>query len=268
MMLNQRLAEITRRPDAPFAFAGSAYGSFVRSTDVYQLQAAAKDGAHPPGAPGGAHRGPPSRPARLPPRRTRSRAHGDAPLLRERQRRAGEDRVGELRGGVRRPVPHRRCVAGDRVGVCGGATPPPGDHPRRRERVGRARGSPSAIASSPSRPQRRTAPAFPPWQRSSPPSVRPTPLPVAAYTETVSSAALVASVPAPGRVVAESTTTEIGVTTWTLSNGARVVLKPTTFKADEVMMRGVEPGRDEPRRRLRLRQRDARHDRRGARWAR
>ncbi|HEX4935750.1 MAG TPA: pitrilysin family protein, partial [Gemmatimonadaceae bacterium] len=43
-MLNQRLTEISRRPDAPFAFAGSAYGPFVRSTDVYQLSAAAKEG--------------------------------------------------------------------------------------------------------------------------------------------------------------------------------------------------------------------------------
>jgi hypothetical protein len=43
-MFNQRLTEISRRADAPFSFAGSDYGSFVRSTDVYQLSAAAKDG--------------------------------------------------------------------------------------------------------------------------------------------------------------------------------------------------------------------------------
>ena len=43
-MLNSRLTEITRQPDAPFAFASSSYGSFVRSTDVYFLSATVKDG--------------------------------------------------------------------------------------------------------------------------------------------------------------------------------------------------------------------------------
>jgi zinc protease len=43
-MLNSRLTEITRQPDAPFAFASSSYGAFVRSTDVYFLSATVKDG--------------------------------------------------------------------------------------------------------------------------------------------------------------------------------------------------------------------------------
>jgi len=43
-MLNNRLQEITQKPDAPYTFAGSGYGSFVgRSIDVYQLYAGAKE---------------------------------------------------------------------------------------------------------------------------------------------------------------------------------------------------------------------------------
>ncbi len=43
--------------------------------------------------------------------------------------------------------------------------------------------------------------------------------------------------PAPGEVVSEETIDDIGVTVWTLSNGIRVVVKPTDFKNDEVLLR-------------------------------
>jgi len=34
----------------------------------------------------------------------------------------------------------------------------------------------------------------------------------------------------------------VGVTEWTLSNGARVIMKPTTIKEDEILFRAVSPG--------------------------
>ena len=43
-MLNNRLQEIIQKPDAPFMYAGSGYSSFVgRSVDVYSLYAGAKE---------------------------------------------------------------------------------------------------------------------------------------------------------------------------------------------------------------------------------
>ena len=63
-----------------------------------------------------------------------------------------------------------------------------------------------------------------------------------AYTETVSDAPLIAAAPTPGRVVSERTIAEIGVTEWKLSNGARVLIKPTDFKADEVRLTGGSDG--------------------------
>ena len=53
---------------------------------------------------------------------------------------------------------------------------------------------------------------------------------------------LVAETPAPGRIVDEDTDGELGTTTWELSNGATVILKPTTFKADEVWLSATSPG--------------------------
>ena len=43
-MLNNRYQEISRKPDAPFLYAGSGYGSFIgRTIDVYSLSASAKE---------------------------------------------------------------------------------------------------------------------------------------------------------------------------------------------------------------------------------
>jgi zinc protease len=63
-----------------------------------------------------------------------------------------------------------------------------------------------------------------------------------AYTDVKSTKPLMAAPPAPGTVTAEKTHAEVGVTEWTLSNGARVFLKPTRFKADEILLRASSPG--------------------------
>lgn len=65
---------------------------------------------------------------------------------------------------------------------------------------------------------------------------------VAAYVDSVTEAPLVPMPPAPGRIVAERTDSTVGVTEWTLSNGVRVVLKPTTFRDDELLVRAFSPG--------------------------
>jgi zinc protease len=48
--------------------------------------------------------------------------------------------------------------------------------------------------------------------------------------------------PPAGRVVSERRHEEVGVTEWTLSNGVRVLLKPTDFREDEVTLAGRSPG--------------------------
>ncbi|HEX6912019.1 MAG TPA: insulinase family protein, partial [Longimicrobium sp.] len=62
------------------------------------------------------------------------------------------------------------------------------------------------------------------------------------YTETLSEAPLLARTPAPGRIVSVDSVAEVGVIRWTLSNGARVVLKATDFKDDEILFAATSKG--------------------------
>ncbi|MEM1115741.1 MAG: insulinase family protein, partial [Bacteroidota bacterium] len=65
---------------------------------------------------------------------------------------------------------------------------------------------------------------------------------IAPYADEVLDGPLVATPPTPGAVVAEAADADLGTTTWTLSNGATVILKPTDFRADEVWLSGTSPG--------------------------
>jgi len=60
--------------------------------------------------------------------------------------------------------------------------------------------------------------------------------------EDAASGALMAQKPTPVPVVKTKTIPEVGVTEWTLKNGARVVLKPTKFANDEIRMTAFSPG--------------------------
>jgi zinc protease len=66
--------------------------------------------------------------------------------------------------------------------------------------------------------------------------------PLDAYVDTVSTQPLLELLPSPGRIATASTNELLGITEWRLSNGVRVVLKPTTFKEDEIVFRAVSPG--------------------------
>ena len=65
---------------------------------------------------------------------------------------------------------------------------------------------------------------------------------VVAYTETVSNEALVAKAPVAGKIVSSAPIASVGITEWKLSNGARVLVKPTDFKADEVLLGSFSNG--------------------------
>ena len=53
---------------------------------------------------------------------------------------------------------------------------------------------------------------------------------------------LIADMPTPGKVVEELTHDAIETTEWRLDNGVRVLLKPTDFKNDEILMTAFSPG--------------------------
>ena len=65
---------------------------------------------------------------------------------------------------------------------------------------------------------------------------------VEAYVDAGAGQALMDAPPVRGSIVKTTRRSEAGVTEWTLSNGATVVLKPTTLKADQVLFRATAPG--------------------------
>jgi len=65
---------------------------------------------------------------------------------------------------------------------------------------------------------------------------------VTAYEDKVSNSPLLAQQPVPGTIKSEKKYDAIGATILTLSNGARVILKPTDFKNDEVTFSALSPG--------------------------
>jgi len=63
-----------------------------------------------------------------------------------------------------------------------------------------------------------------------------------AYVDTVASAVLLDALPEPSPVARTTTKEALGITEWELANGVKVVLKPTTFRQDEILFRAVSPG--------------------------
>ena len=52
----------------------------------------------------------------------------------------------------------------------------------------------------------------------------------------------VKNLPAPGKIVSEKQLSQWDATEWTLSNGAKVILKPTKFKEDQILFSAFAAG--------------------------
>jgi zinc protease len=65
---------------------------------------------------------------------------------------------------------------------------------------------------------------------------------ITAYVDAVDNQPLLDTVPTPGAVTKTTTKEAFGITEWELANGVKVVLKPTTFKEDEVLFSAFSPG--------------------------
>lgn len=62
------------------------------------------------------------------------------------------------------------------------------------------------------------------------------------YVDAASGQALMDAPPLRGAIVKTTSRPEAGITEWTLSNGATVVLKPTTLKENQILFRATAPG--------------------------
>jgi zinc protease len=63
-----------------------------------------------------------------------------------------------------------------------------------------------------------------------------------AYVDAAAGKTLMETPPQRGTIVNTKVRAEAGITEWTLSNGATVVLKPTTLKEDQILFRAFAPG--------------------------
>jgi zinc protease len=65
---------------------------------------------------------------------------------------------------------------------------------------------------------------------------------IPAYVDTVDAAPLLDPLPAPGAIAKTTTLEKFGITEWHLANGVKVVVKPTDFREDEIIMRALSYG--------------------------
>lgn len=62
------------------------------------------------------------------------------------------------------------------------------------------------------------------------------------YTENAIASSLMTDKPKPGKLISEKQITNTGIVELTLSNGIKVILKPTDFKNDEILMQAYSEG--------------------------
>jgi zinc protease len=65
---------------------------------------------------------------------------------------------------------------------------------------------------------------------------------IEAYADNAAKEPLLQDIPSPGKITGEKYIPELNITELTLSNGVKVVLKPTDFKNDEILVRAYSPG--------------------------
>ncbi|MCM1111469.1 MAG: insulinase family protein [Clostridium sp.] len=66
---------------------------------------------------------------------------------------------------------------------------------------------------------------------------------IAEFVDNVKTEPLIPALPAAGKIVSEKSLDQFGAKEWTLSNGARVILKQTSYKEDEILFSATEVGR-------------------------
>ncbi len=245
-MLNARFSEMTQKPDAPFLFGFTGRGAFLsRSKDIAFLSALVKDD--------GIERG--LRALRTEAERVARFGFTETELARQKANilRSYEQYVAEKEN------TQSSAKAAEYIrNFLQGETLPSADdeyelHKRFLPTITLAEINKLARDWFPETTKNRlvvlTAPdkagvALPDEAKLAAIIKEPPPAELKAYVDAVASTALIetSALPSPGKITNVSTNEKAGLTIWQLSNGAKVVLKPTTFKADEILFRATSPG--------------------------
>lgn len=241
-LLNDRLREISQRPDPPFIGASSSYGRFVRGQGVYVLAAGVPDGGVEEGL------------EALFTEARRVETHGFTEAELGRQKRAALRRIEQA--WTDRANRDSAAYAAEYIRNFLQDEPVPGIeyeyglYQRFVPEIGLAEVNDVGrewIASD-NRVVLVTAPEnadVPVPERSDLVAVFEAveTKDIEPWTDSLAEdATLMESVPDAGVVVDQRGFPELDITEWTLSNGATVVLKPTDFKDDEILMAAFSPG--------------------------
>ena len=240
-MLNSRLFELTQQADPPFAAGGAGQGRFVRSAEIFQLVAMVPDG--------GISRGMEA----LLTEAERVSRHGFTSSELEREK-------ADLLRGLEQAFAERENqnsagFAGEYVNNFLQDEPIPGiefefqaaqallptitvEDVTRVAQSWLADQSRVVMVNAPEKegfPLPSEAELSTLFQETMAADIEP-------YQDTATEEPLLSEIPTPSPVVEESFIPELEITEWTLANGVHVVLKPTDFKDDEVLVQAFSPG--------------------------
>ena len=239
-MMNERLSELTIKPDPPFVRAGIERGIFVRTKEAATMMALVKEDAVARGL------------TALVTELTRAARFGFTPGELERQRR---DLLRGFEGAyAERDKEESADLAAEFIRAFTEQEPTPGmtyeyglvqrfvpaitlDEINKVAKEW-ASGSRVVLVNAPKKPglalpsETQLAAAM---KTVSGADIKP-------YVDVSATQALMDRPPQPGSVVSSTTKGRYGLTEWELSNGMKVVLMPTTFKEDEVIFRATSPG--------------------------
>jgi zinc protease len=240
-MLNTRLFEMTQTPDAPFIASIAGQGRFVRTSEIYQLLAAVKDGGVPAGLEAILTEA--ERVARFGftqgelDRQKTDLLRGFEQSNAERENRDSRSYTSEyqrvyLQGESSPGIEWEYEAAKALLGTVGLA------EVNQLARLNITDENRVVLVSAPEKedvPVPTEAELEAVFESVAEAQVE-------AYVDEVSDAPLMEVTPTPGSIVSSEVIEEIGVTVMELSNGARVMLKPTDFKDDEIVMQAYSPG--------------------------
>ncbi len=240
-MLNARLSEVSQTPDPPFLWAGSSAGRFVRSAEVTSMAAGVKDGEVGRGL------------TALLTEVERVRRHGFTAGELDRAKKEwllGYEQAYRERGKIESSTFAEEFV---RAFTQGESVPgiPAELELVRRFLPGIELSEANALAGEWLNGASRIVTVNAPRKEGTkPPSEAELQAVIAeaakhdvpAYVDHAVAGPLVPEPPKPGKIVEETRIAEVGVTQWRLSNGVRVLLKPTDFKNDEILLTAYSPG--------------------------
>ncbi|MEI2719441.1 MAG: insulinase family protein [Gemmatimonadales bacterium] len=240
-MLNARMSEITQKPNPPFAAAGASRGYFIRAADTYSVFGGVKEGGLLPGFE--AVLTEIERAARFGfsdselQRAKASRLRNQEMLMANKDKHYSAERASELL----RNFLQQEDVLGTEaeynmyVQIVPTVTLAEVNQVTRAMLAGQNRvitvnAPDKAGANVPTEAQFLAV-----MQAVKAKQLEP-------YKDNVVTGPLIAKLPTPGAILSTQVLADLNVTEWKLANGVRVVLKPTDYMADEIILTGTSPG--------------------------